>query len=97
MYGGTVTATRNLVLKSGSGSSTIGLYDGKERRAEMSLTHLDEDFSFLAVTEQARLEAIGALLFDARRDGRNTEHHEAAREQAEEAWRAARAEALGGQ
>ncbi len=37
---------------------TIGLYDGQKRRAEMRITDLREDFSFLAVMQQNMLEGI---------------------------------------
>jgi 2-polyprenyl-6-methoxyphenol hydroxylase-like FAD-dependent oxidoreductase len=37
---------------------TIGLYDGTERQAELHLSELDEDFSFLAVMQQDVLEQL---------------------------------------
>jgi len=44
---------------------TIGLFDGAERRSEMRLTDLEEDFSFVAVMRQDLLET---LLEEALRD-----------------------------
>jgi 2-polyprenyl-6-methoxyphenol hydroxylase-like FAD-dependent oxidoreductase len=37
---------------------SIGLYDGTQRKAEMHISSLEEDFSFLVVTQQDILEGI---------------------------------------
>ena len=48
----------NKILEQSYRVRTIGLYDGEERRFEMGLAKLEEDFSFLAVIPQHTFEDI---------------------------------------